>query len=185
MGALKNVIQLVATKKLALSEEEMAAIIFKVAMGLDRSWMDCTISMTWGIPYIAILSRKTSCWTPRERSRSLTLASANASSTPLEDPSLELWLTCMVVVISGVLRGCRSARRRATPTNAIFGASGWSSSSWQRADPFPIPKWTNSTTFASARRSSTTSLLSCQPACFPLKWATSSSDGTPTNMQPH
>lgn len=32
MGALKNVIQLVAAKKLALSEEEIAAIIFKVVL---------------------------------------------------------------------------------------------------------------------------------------------------------
>ena len=37
MGALKNVIQLVAAKKLVLSEEEMAAIIFKVVLVLVRS----------------------------------------------------------------------------------------------------------------------------------------------------
>lgn len=37
MGALKNVIQLVAAKKLVLSEEEMAAIIFKVVLALVRS----------------------------------------------------------------------------------------------------------------------------------------------------
>jgi hypothetical protein len=36
MGALKNVIQLIAAKKIVLSEEEMATIMFKVEMKLCR-----------------------------------------------------------------------------------------------------------------------------------------------------
>lgn len=89
------------------------------------------------------------------------------------------------MLILGVRKDCRSARRRATPTSATFGVWGSSSSSWQRAGRFPTRKWTSSTTSASAKRSSTTSLLSCQPAYFPLRWATSSTGGTSTSMQPH
>ena len=58
MGALKNVIQLVAAKKIVLSEEEMATIMFKVYMNLCRFWTVYTTSTKQDIQFIAISNLK-------------------------------------------------------------------------------------------------------------------------------
>lgn len=71
MGSLKGLIDLVAKKKLVITEEELAVITYKVPFLLNRFSMVCSISMIYVILCIETLNQKISCSIPRDKSKSL------------------------------------------------------------------------------------------------------------------
>lgn len=73
MGSLKGLIDLVAKKKIVITEEELAVIIYKVTFLLNRFLMAYFISMIYGILYIAISNHKISYSTPKDKLKLLIL----------------------------------------------------------------------------------------------------------------
>jgi hypothetical protein len=67
MGSLKGLIDLVAKKKIVITEEELAVIIYKVTFLLNRFSMACFISMIYDILCIGISNHKIYCLTLKEK----------------------------------------------------------------------------------------------------------------------
>jgi hypothetical protein len=73
MGSLKGLINLVTNKKIVITEEELAVIIYKVILMLFRFLMACSTSTIYATLSIETSNHKISCSIPREKLKLLIL----------------------------------------------------------------------------------------------------------------